>query len=252
MKVTVSEFRANFGRYIDLSLTEPIILTNFGNHIGVMMSAEVFRSAQSVSAPIIMITISDFQHNYTHCQQLSLTNTVIITSHSREKTALLSPTAFDSLFHTLPKQRHSANFNFPIRISSTEFQQKTGRYLTEAIDTPIIITKHARDKNVVLSATLFSELRASAEKSQKAEGKLLRVTATELSVNTGYYLDISITAPVIVMLDEIDQNVLISAESFDRLLGPKGFNGITLRNPRKLKAEELRVLYRYQDLLDRD
>jgi PHD/YefM family antitoxin component YafN of YafNO toxin-antitoxin module len=249
MKVTCSEFRANFGRYIDLSLTEPVILTNFSEHIGVMISAEIFRNVHSASEPVITVTISDFQKNYAHYQKLALTNTIIITTRTREKTALLSPTAFDNLFHGVPKPGYS-DFNIPIRIQSTEFHQNTGRYLTEAIDIPIIITKHARDKNVLLSATLFSELCAKAEKSRKPQGKPLRVAATQFAFNYGYYQDISITTPVIIMHHEIDQNALISAESFNRLLGhPENYNRITFRPPRELKPEEVRDLYTYKDLL---
>jgi prevent-host-death family protein len=49
--------------------------------------------------------------------------------------------------------------NYPsVKVTSTEFQQKVGRCLDEALTEPVIITKNGRDRNVLISASAFKTL----------------------------------------------------------------------------------------------
>ena len=45
-----------------------------------------------------------------------------------------------------------------MKVTSTEFQQKVGRCLDEALTEPVIITKNGRDRNVLISASAFKTL----------------------------------------------------------------------------------------------
>jgi prevent-host-death family protein len=252
MRVTCSEFRANFGRYLDITLTEPVIITNFARDQGVLISAEIFhalrarKSAELQKPPgeTITIPITDFQKAYAHYQEVALSNPIIITTHFREKTVLLSPADFDELFEgSLPEHVHATLANTPAKIPTSEFQQKVGQYLIAAIESPIIITKHGREKNALLSVGAFRDLlRGKAAKAEN-EQAALTVTATEFQNNTGYYQDISITRPVIIAVKEVDQNVLVSAESFKRLSGVGDVREVSNKGRRPLPLAELRGKY---------
>lgn len=45
------------------------------------------------------------------------------------------------------------------RVSSTEFQRKVGLYQDLALREPLIVTRHGRDKIVVLSAEVYDRLK---------------------------------------------------------------------------------------------
>jgi prevent-host-death family protein len=46
-----------------------------------------------------------------------------------------------------------------LTVTSTEFQQNTGRYQDEALTQPVVITHHGRDRLVMLSAEEYRRLK---------------------------------------------------------------------------------------------
>jgi PHD/YefM family antitoxin component YafN of YafNO toxin-antitoxin module len=258
MRVTCSEFRANFGRYLDLTLTEPVIITNFARDQGVLISAEVFHTlrarisakAQKPLGESITIPISDFQKRYAHYQEVALNNPIVITTHFREKSVLLSPEAFDTLFQgSLPKKLDVSNMLK--KVTTSEFQQKVGHHLSAALATPIIITKHGREKNALLSiGTLRALLRTKAAKAEVKLAEAITVTATELELQAGSYQDISITRLVIVTVKEREQNVLMSTNAFKRLIRDGKIALIHHVGNQTPSPAELRDKYTYQNALN--
>lgn len=45
-----------------------------------------------------------------------------------------------------------------MKVTSTDFQQKVGRYQDEALQNPVVITKNGRPHTVLMSAALFEVL----------------------------------------------------------------------------------------------
>ena len=51
---------------------------------------------------------------------------------------------------------HSAE---PLRVAANEFQNQVGRYTDMALTRPIMITRHGRDRTVVISAEEYARLK---------------------------------------------------------------------------------------------
>lgn len=257
MRVTCSEFRANFGRYLDLTLTEPVIITNFARDQGVLISAEVFHAMRaSASAKTrkslgqsIIIPISDFQKRYAHYQEVALKNPIIITTHFREKTVLLSPEAFDTLFEGNLSKDLDLSEMLP-KVATSDFQQKVGYHLNAALESPLIITKHGREKNALLSIVALRKLlRTHSGKTEVKLTDAVIISATELELQAGYYQDLSITRPVIITIKDIEQNALISADAFKRLVRNGRLELIKHNTTQQLHTDVLRDQYTYQTSL---
>ncbi len=255
MRVTCSEFRANFGRYLDITLTEPVIITNFARDQGVLISAEVFHAlrartsgeAQKPLGQSITIPISDFQKRYAHYQEVASNNPIVITTHFREKTVLLSPEVFDALFEgSVPENLEPSSMLK--KVATSEFQQKVGHHLSAALESPIIITKHGREKNALLSVgALRALLRTKTAKAEVKLAEAITITATELELQAGHYQDISIIKPVIVTVKEREQNVLMSADAFKRLIRDGKIELITHVSDQAPSVAELRDKYTYRN-----
>ncbi len=258
MRVTCSEFRANFGRYLDRTLTEPVIITNFARDQGVLISVEVFHALRTRTSAMtqkalgenIVIPISNFQKRYAHYLAIASNNPIIITTHFREKTVLLSPEAFDVLFKgSILKSLNKSDFLE--KVTTSEFQQKVGHHLSRALKSPLIITKHGREKNALLSIDAFHALLCAKPANTDIQLSIaVTITATELELQAGYYQDLSITKPVIVTVKEVEQNALIAAETFKRLIQDGRINLIIHEKARQLPEAELRDKYTYQIALN--
>lgn len=257
MRITCSEFRANFGRYLDLTLTEPVIITNFARDQGVLISAEVFHALRGRSAgkahkaqsESITISITEFQRGYAHYQEAAVNNAIIITTHVREKTVLLSPETFDALFAgSFPKDLLAAIANTPQKITTSEFQKRKGHYLSIARRRPIILKKYGREKNALVSIETFRDLQRGLPKSEPLHIPII-VTASDLARNAGQYQDLSISQPVIITVNEQEQNALIAADVFKQRMSKDNSIPISHAHTGGLPPEELRDKYTYSNAL---
>ena len=60
------------------------------------------------------------------------------------------------------------------RVSSTEFQQAVGNYSDEAVRSPVIITRHNRDKLVLMSIQEFQRLKDCEKKMRNDTDKQIQ------------------------------------------------------------------------------
>jgi len=56
-----------------------------------------------------------------------------------------------------------------VRISASEFQDRVGEALDRSLSQPVLITKHGRPRNVVLSYDEYERLRARDRRAVRAE-----------------------------------------------------------------------------------
>jgi prevent-host-death family protein len=57
----------------------------------------------------------------------------------------------------------------PVTLSASEFQNRVGEALDRSLSQPVLITKHGRPRNVVLSYDEYERLRARERRAVRAE-----------------------------------------------------------------------------------
>ncbi|QRG06744.1 type II toxin-antitoxin system Phd/YefM family antitoxin [Xanthobacter dioxanivorans] len=57
----------------------------------------------------------------------------------------------------------------PVTLSASEFQDRVGEALDRSLSQPVLITKHGRPRNVVLSYDEYERLRARDRRAVRAE-----------------------------------------------------------------------------------
>jgi prevent-host-death family protein len=57
----------------------------------------------------------------------------------------------------------------PVTLSASEFQDRVGEALDRSLSQPVLITKHGRPRNVVLSYDEYERLRARERRAVRAE-----------------------------------------------------------------------------------
>lgn len=80
----------------------------------------------------------------------------------------------------------------PVTLSASEFQDRVGEALDRSLSQPVLITRHGRPRNVVLSYDEYERLRARDRRAVRAEDltdeEIAAIEASEMA--PGYeYLD---------------------------------------------------------------